>query len=151
MQIQTDSPDKPDITALLHEHLTDMYATSPAECVHALDIIRLLRPEITFYSCRADSGLLGCAALKDLGNNRGELKSMRTAINARNQGVAVALLRHIIQAATQRCYSALLLETGTMEYFEPARQLYAKMGFSHCGPFAHYEENPNSTFMQLIL
>jgi putative acetyltransferase len=39
------------------------------------------------------------------------------------------------------------LETGSMDAFEPARKLYAKFGFTYCGPFATYVENPNSVFM----
>jgi putative acetyltransferase len=34
-----------------------------------------------------------------------------------------------------------------MEAFEPARQLYARAGFTLCAPFAEYIEDPNSVFM----
>ena len=34
-----------------------------------------------------------------------------------------------------------------MDYFEPARKLYASFGFTKCGPFATYLEDPNSVFM----
>ena len=34
-----------------------------------------------------------------------------------------------------------------MEAFEPARQLYARAGFSYCAPFADQIEDPNSVFM----
>jgi putative acetyltransferase len=58
-----------------------------------------------------------------------------------------ALLRHIIDEAKRRGYRRLSLETGSMDYFEPARSLYAKFGFAHCDPFAGYVEDPNSVFM----
>src|SRR5690348_5317989 len=35
--VAVDSPATPDVVALLDQHLADMYATSPAESVHALD------------------------------------------------------------------------------------------------------------------
>ena len=34
-----------------------------------------------------------------------------------------------------------------MDYFEPARRLYATFGFARCGPFDKYIEDPNSVFM----
>jgi putative acetyltransferase len=39
------------------------------------------------------------------------------------------------------------LETGSMEFFRPARALYASFGFAPCPPFADYREDPNSVFM----
>lgn len=39
------------------------------------------------------------------------------------------------------------LETGSMPFFEPARNLYAKYGFKNCAPFSTYKEDPNSVFM----
>ena len=35
----------------------------------------------------------------------------------------------------------------SMDAFEPARQLYARSGFTFCGPFGDYIEDPNSVFM----
>jgi len=34
-----------------------------------------------------------------------------------------------------------------MPEFEPARQLYARAGFTVCGPFGDYTDDPNSVFM----
>jgi putative acetyltransferase len=61
--------------------------------------------------------------------------------------VARTLLRHIISEATRRGYRRLSLETGSMEVFEPARQLYARHGFTACEPFANYVKDPNSVCM----
>jgi len=41
----------------------------------------------------------------------------------------------------------LSLETGSAEAFEPARKLYASLGFEYCEPFADYVEDPYSVFM----
>ena len=40
----------------------------------------------------------------------------------------------------------LSIETGSGEFFEPARKLFAKFDFQPCSPFAHYKEDPNSCF-----
>ena len=38
-----------------------------------------------------------------------------------------------------------------MEAFKPAQKLYQSFGFTFCGPFAGYVEDPNSVFMTLRL
>ena len=50
MRIEIDDLTRPEIHALLNEHLQNMYELSPPESVHALDIERLRKPEITFWS-----------------------------------------------------------------------------------------------------
>lgn len=147
-----DSPARPDVRTLLEEHLVDMFATSPAESVHALDHGALAGPDITFWTARDDDGvLLGCGALKDLGTGEGEIKSMRTAEQARRRGVAALVLGRILDEARQRGYRRLFLETGSQVFFAPARRLYARHGFITCPPFAGYQPDPNSVFMGLSL
>ncbi|WP_281171204.1 hypothetical protein [Marinomonas ushuaiensis] len=41
MEIKIDNLSGPEVKQLLTEHLDDMYAASPAECVHALDLTEL--------------------------------------------------------------------------------------------------------------
>jgi len=150
--IADDDPRRPDVLALLGEHLADMFATSPAESVHALDPDALSAPGITFWSARGDDGtLLGCAALKELSPQDGELKSMRTATAARGQGVGGALLEHVLSVAERRGYRSVHLETGTQDYFAPARRLYERAGFVTCPPFASYVPDPHSAFYRLAL
>jgi putative acetyltransferase len=76
---------------------------------------------------------------------------MRPSESARNKGVASALLAHLLKVAHLRRYHQLSLETGSMNFFIPARRLYEKQGFSHCEPFGDYQKDPNSVFMTLKL
>ncbi|HEV6952986.1 MAG TPA: GNAT family N-acetyltransferase [Promicromonospora sp.] len=165
--VALDSPARDDVRRLLDEHLTDMYATSPAESVHALDHTALLAPTVTFWTAREPDGtLLGCGALSELArehgtsthgtsthgtSTHGEIKSMRTAAAARGRGVASAVLATALTEARRRGYRRVSLETGTQDYFAPARRLYARHGFTPCGPFGSYVVDPNSTFMTLDL
>lgn len=48
MRIEIDNLERQQVLALLEEHLQDMYATSPPESVHALDVSKLKLPSITF-------------------------------------------------------------------------------------------------------
>lgn len=151
MEITIDDLNGAEIKALLEEHLRCMHEVSPPESVHALDIEGLLQPEVTFWSIWKDSELAGCGALKQLSEDHGEIKSMKTASTFLGQGIASTLLRHFIQVATDRGYNRLSLETGSMDYFFPARKLYEKFGFVVCSPFGEYVDDPNSTFMTLSI
>lgn len=147
VNIRVDDLSGPDIAELLQEHVLVMRATSPLGSKHALDIERLRASEITFWTIWDGDQLAGCCALKELDAEHAEIKSKRTASAHLRKGVATKLLQHIIDEAKQRRYRRLSLETGSMDYFEPARRLYAQFGFSNCGPFADYVEDPNSVFM----
>ena len=151
MHIEIDDLTRPAIHALLQEHLDSMYALSPSASVHALDISKLRSPEITFWSAWDGVDLLGCGALMELTKTHGELKSMRTPNARRRQGAGRAMLANIIAVAKSRGYERLSLETGSMEAFKPALRLYESAGFSRCGPFEGYKEDPCSMFMTLQL
>ena len=151
LQIDLDDPTRADVRLLLDEHLADMFATSPADSVHALDHSALAAVGLTFWTAREDGVLLGCGALKQLDARHGEIKSMRTTPAARGRGVAAALLGTVITEARSRGYERLSLETGSEDFFAPARRLYERHGFTECAPFADYLPDPHSTFMRLAL
>jgi putative acetyltransferase len=151
MHIELDDLSRPAIHNLLEEHLANMYELSPPESVHALDLSKLKRPEISFWTIWDGDTLLGCGALKDMGNGEGEIKSMRTPKALRGRGAGRAMLQHILTEARARGWTRLWLETGSQDAFEPARQLYASEGFVFCGPFADYTDDPLSMFMTLEL
>ena len=152
MRIELDDLSRPEVHALLREHLDDMYDLSPPEDVHALDLSGLRTPDVTFWTVWDVGGvLLGCGALKELTPTHGEVKSMRTPRAARRRGAGRAVLGHIIREARARGYERLSLETGSHDAFRPAHQLYESFGFVYCGPFADYEPSSNSIFMTLEL
>ena len=117
MRVDIDDPERPDVYALLEEHLRNMYALSPPESVHALDVSRLKGPDITFWSVRDGDTLLGCGALKEIDPEHGEVKSMRTPQALRRRGAGRAVLIHILSEARRRGYKRLSLETGSMAFF----------------------------------
>jgi putative acetyltransferase len=148
MDIRVDDLNGQDIFNLLNEHLQDMYAVSPAESVHALDMDQLKHPNITFWSIWSEGKLAGCGALKELNEGEAEIKSMRTSHDFRRQGVAAKMLAHIVMEAGKRNYHTLYLETGTVDFFIPAIELYKRFGFEECAPFANYVLDPFSLFMK---
>ena len=137
----------PALAEFLQEHLDDMEPTAPVESRHALDLRALQAPGVRLWVATDEDGIVGTAALAVVEPGHEELKSMRTAPRARGRGVATALLAHLLQDATSRGVVRLSLETGSMDFFVPARTLYARSGFEPCGPFGSYVEDPNSVFM----
>ena len=147
MRIELDDLTRPQIAALLDEHLQDMRRISPPESKHALDLDGLRKPDISFWTVWDGDALAGCGALKELDPAHGEIKSMRVAADRRGRGVGATVLTHIIDEAVRRGYRRLSLETGSMPFFAPAHRLYQRFGFEFCGPFGDYREDPYSVFM----
>lgn len=147
LEIKIDDLSGDQVARLIGEHLQSMELHSPPESIHALNLEKLKKPDITFWSVWEQEELLGCGALKELDAHHGEIKSMRTSSQHLKKGVARKLMEFIIHEAKRRGYRRLSLETGPMEAFAPARKLYESVGFQYCGPFAEYVEDPYSLFM----
>ena len=144
----------PRLAAFLQAHLDDMEPTAPPESRHALDLTALQGEGVRLWVGRAGGdgdGILGTVALAPVDDGHEELKSMRTEPGVRGTGVATSLLAHALDDARRRGVSRVSLETGSMEFFEPARRFYARAGFTPCEPFGSYVEDPLSSFMTLGL
>ena len=140
-----------EVRALLALHLSGMHSNSPPGHVFALDISGLQTPDVTVWTAWREGALAGIAALKTLGDGTGELKSMRTQPDNLRQGVAAALLDHIVGEAEALGLTRLSLETGSGPSFEPALALYRKRGFRDGEAFANYERSAFNQFLHLDL
>jgi putative acetyltransferase len=147
--IAEDDPRKPDVQALLDRHLEFALAQTPPEHSFALDCDGLLDPAITFYSYRARGSLLGIGAIKRLGPDHAEIKSMHTAESARGRGIGRAMLTRLLEVTRAQGFRRISLETGTTAAFGPARMLYRSAGFVLCGPFADYRSSDDNLFMTM--
>ena len=136
---------------LLDEHVQEMRSITPPESKYALDLDGLRQPGITFWSVLDGDVVVGCGAIKRLDPEHAELKSMRTSSARQRSGIGSLLLTHIVAEARRMGYTRLSLETGTDEFFLPARKLYEKFGFTYCEPFADYRPSPHNTFMTRTL
>jgi putative acetyltransferase len=149
--VAEDNPRNPDVVALLERHLEFARGVTPPEDVHALDLDGLLDPTVSFFSLRDGATLLGIGAIKELGDNHMELKSIHTAQEARGNGVGRTVVEHLLGVAHERGATRVSLETGSMEEFAPSRALYTRLGFVECEPFGDYSPSRSSTFMTLEL
>ena len=139
------------VVDLLNFHFTSARGQTAEGSAHVLDLNGLQSPEISLWTIWDDDALLGCGALKRLSADHGEVKSMHTIQTARRKGAGSAILRHIIATARGEGMRRLSLETGSWDYFRPAREFYKDHGFQECAPFADYKQDPNSVFMSLDL
>ncbi|MEO3802973.1 GNAT family N-acetyltransferase [Nonomuraea sp. B1E8] len=151
MKIVVDDLSSPEIATFLDEHVQQMRSITPLESKHALDLDGLREPGVTFWSVMDGDTVVGCGAIKRLDDGHAEVKSMRTSQARRQSGIASLLLDHIIAEARRMGFTRLSLETGSAEFFLPARRLYEKFGFAYCEPFADYRPDPHSAFMTRTL
>jgi putative acetyltransferase len=151
MDIKPGDLNDPRVIALLEFHVRTARAATAEGSAHALDLNGLRTPDINVWTIWAGETLLGCGALKRLNADHGEVKSMHTAEAARGHGAGGAILTHIIETARAEGLTRLSLETGSWDYFIPARSFYRKHGFVECGPFGDYVPDPNSRFFTLEL
>ncbi len=147
LRIAADDPRAPDVLALIQRHLAFNRGVTPDGHVHALEAERLAEPEVTFFSARRGCELLGIGAIKRIDATHAEIKSMHTAQSARRQGVGAAMVAHLLAAAAHSGYQRVSLETGSTQDYAPARALYAKFGFTPCGPFDGYTDTTFSAYM----
>ncbi|EPX64924.1 putative acetyltransferase [Cystobacter fuscus DSM 2262] len=151
MRILPGDLDDPRVIGLLDIHLKSAREETAPGSAHALDLTGLRASGIRLWTIWEDETLLGVGALKRLSPEHGEIKSMHTAQSMRGRGAGSAMLRHIIETARASGMSRLSLETGSWDYFQPARALYRSHGFVECPPFGDYVLDPNSVFMTLEL
>jgi PPOX class probable FMN-dependent enzyme len=145
MRIAFESPDQPEVRALI-QALDDFQASLyPPEARYALDLATLRQPHVLFVVARDDSRrALGCAAVV-LEGDAGELKRMYVHPDARGRGIGRALLLALEARARAQGCGLLRLETGTRQ--PEAVALYERLGFRHCGRFGDYPDDPHSVYM----
>jgi putative acetyltransferase len=142
---------EPGLAAFLQDHLDDLEPLSPPESRHALDLTALQAPGVRLWVARSEDGIVGTAGLASLAADHEELKSMRTDPGFRGRGIGRRLVSVLVDDARSRGVARISLETGSGDFFAPARSLYASAGFVECGPFGSYRHDPYSTFMTLVV
>jgi putative acetyltransferase len=141
-----ESPDQPDVIALIAD--LDAYQDTlyPPESRYTLDLASLKRPNVLFAVARDSGGLaIGCGAIV-LYPEFGELKRMYVSPRGRGHGVAKKLMALLESRAADVGCKLLKLETGP--YQHEALALYASTGYERRGPFGDYTNDPLSVFME---
>jgi putative acetyltransferase len=149
--IRAESPDQPEIHALLAEldaYLHGLY--EPAQN-HILDVKALLAQHVYFVVARRGEEAVGCAAVRVMppdpatdGKPYGEIKRMYVRPRLRGQGIARALLGKLEARLMGRGIHLATLETGERQ--PEALRLYEKAGFVKRSPFGGYEDDGTSVY-----
>ena len=116
MPIAFESPDQPEVVALIAD--LDAYQDTlyPPESRHALDLASLKLSNVLFAVARdADGHAIGCGAIV-LYPEFGELKRMHVSPRGRGQGVAKKLMAVLESRATDFGCTLLKLETGPYQH-----------------------------------
>ena len=145
MHVSQESPDQPEVIALIAD--LDAYQDTlyPAEARYALDLASLKKSNVIFVVARDGEGLaVGCGAVV-ITDSVGELKRVYVRPENRGQGVARSVLVELEASSSRAGCDELLLETGP--YSQEALAFYNKLGYKRCGPFGAYPDHPLSVFM----
>ena len=94
---------------------------------------------------------MGCGALKFLDKEHGEFKSIRIHDKFRGKGYGIKIINHLINEAKNLNIRRISIETGSGDFFAPARKLFDNCGFKSCPPFAHYKEDVNSLYLTKLI
>jgi putative acetyltransferase len=146
VEIQLETPDQPEVRALLLASDAYMASLYPAESNHLLDIGALLRPEVRFLVARLQGDAVGCGAVVTSHDDWAELKRMFVSPAARGRNIGRLLLQRLEAIAIEGGIRRLRLETGVKQ--PEAVGLYRSAGFVEIGPFGAYGPDPLSLFME---
>ena len=146
MIINTESPNQPEVRAMLARLDAYCAALYPAESNHLMDIDALMQGDVLFLVARdVDGSAVGCAALVNR-EGYGEVKRMFVDEARRGMGAGRQLLEHIGMFAAMSGLRTLRLETGIHQ--PEAIALYERAGYTRCEPFGDYRPDPLSLFME---
>jgi putative acetyltransferase len=146
MNIAFETPDQPDIIALIADLDAYQLTLYPPESVYALDMASLKQPNVLFAVARdADGAAVGCGAMV-VTPEFAEVKRMYVRPEARGQGLARRVLSMLEREAAQRGSTLYTLETGPSQ--PEAIALYERLGYERCGPYGDYRDDPLSVFMR---
>jgi putative acetyltransferase len=146
MHIAFESPNQPEIIALIADLDAYQLTLYPPESVYALDLNALMQPEVKFAVVRdADGAIVGCGAVV-LSPEYGEIKRMYVQPAMRGKGLARRLMETLEQATREAGCPLMVLETGPSQ--PEAIALYERHGFTVCGPYGDYRDDPLSVFMR---
>ncbi|HYN61008.1 MAG TPA: GNAT family N-acetyltransferase, partial [Rubrivivax sp.] len=153
LDIRRESPDQPQVRALLgalDAYLAGLYEPQHN---HILDVQALLSPQVCFLVARQDERVLACGAYRRMpgegatrGQAYGEIKRMMVDLPARGRGVGAALLGQLEARLRDEGLGLALLETGAAQ--RQAVSLYERCGYVRRTSFAGYPDNGLSLFYQ---
>jgi GNAT superfamily N-acetyltransferase len=133
-----DDPDVRRLTAAQQEEIRARYdgKGEPGMPPSAADV------SVVLLVRDGDGTAIGCGALRALGDGAAEVKRMYVVPAARGRGVSRLVLRGLEDAARERGWTTLRLETGPRQ--PEAVGLYTGAGYRPIGAFGAYRGDPDA-------
>jgi GNAT superfamily N-acetyltransferase len=151
VRVESADWDDPDVQRLAGDQQTEIRARyggkeEPGSPPSAADV------SVVVVARDDDGTALGCGALRALTEGVAEVKRMYVVPAARGRGVSRALLSGLEDAARERGWTTLRLETGPLQ--PEAVGLYATSGYRPIEAFGAYAGDPDaadSLFFERVL
>ncbi|CCN33758.1 putative Acyl-CoA N-acyltransferase [Vibrio nigripulchritudo SO65] len=142
------SPGVPEIIQDIDHLMNSLY---PAESNDLLPLDKLDDDNVYFAGIYDGDVLSACGAVvfKKDNDEYGEFKRIYVKPEFRGKDQAKRVLRHLIDATSNRSVSVLRLETGNKQH--AAIKLYESLGFRERNEFGDYQSDPHSVYMELLL
>ncbi len=133
------------IVARSDEYLRALY---PPESNHTESIETLMGSDSSLFLGYLHHELVACGAIKFVESDPsyGEIKRLFVVESCRGRGLAMAMMRHLEQFATEQGWRLIRLEAGPLQ--PKALRLYRKLGYVDRAPFGRYADDPLSVFME---
>jgi len=138
-------PDDADTGELIERlnHELAVVATHPGENHFALATDEVTGDRGLMIRARFGEQLVGCGAVRDIGDGAGEIKRMYVDAGVRGSRIGAAILDQLELHATRLGLTELKLETSAKQ--QPALRLYEGFGFEPCEPWGEYVETPETS------
>jgi putative acetyltransferase len=156
LTIQCESPDQPEVVALLADLDRYLAALYPPEANYIMDVRELMATDVVFMVARADGQAVGTVAARMVAaeaatDNRpyGEIKRMYVDPAYRGERLGGRLLLAVEDQLRARGLQLATLETGHTQH--EAVRLYERAGYVHRAPFGDYPDNGLSVFYEKAL
>ena len=137
-----DDADTGELIARLNHELA-VVATHPGENHFALEPDEVTGDRGRMIRARFGEQLVGCGAIRDIGDGAGEIKRMFVDPSSRGSKIGAAILDQLELHAKRLGLTQLKLETSAKQ--QTALRLYAAFGFEPCDRWGEYVDTPETS------
>lgn len=138
-----EAPEAASLIAALDDHLRELYPGMP---IHGIDPVKFRQSGGIFLIGKVDRVAVACGAIRPLEDGVGEIKRMYVRPEQRGSGFARALLAALEQAAADRGYRTIRLETGENQV--AAIRLYESAGYHSIPPYGDDTSDSRSRYFE---
>ncbi len=144
--IAIETPLQDDVRTMVAALNETLLALTPREFCHHLTVEQMAGADTTLFVAREAGTVVAMGALKRHGGGVGEVKRMYTLPDYQGRGLGGRIVAEIENLARREGLTRLVLETGNN--FVAAARVYARAGFTPCGPVLDYPPSPHTAFYE---